>query len=255
MKIADVPGVIVAGITVDAGTVNSKALMEIGKKHTRHSSKASSSSNPTTLSDVYFRVGGPHIGKTTTALVVNSDNVLIDHTWVWRADHGEEAFTAGVSGDTDRWKTNTAKNGVIVNGDNVTATGFFVEHFQGNNVIWNGNGGTVLLFQSELAYDAPTQADWTQPDGTLGWASYKVGSKVKTHHLYGGGAYVYQRNDPTIHTENGFVVPKTSGVKLHHILTVNLDGGVLDHVVNGEGAAADMTKVGKPVYITDYPST
>ena len=48
--------------------------------------------NPTTLSDVYFRVGGPYVGKADVALQVNSDNVLIDHTWVWRADHGIEGF-------------------------------------------------------------------------------------------------------------------------------------------------------------------
>ena len=85
-------------------------------------------SNPTTLSDVYFRVGGPHVGKADVALEVNSDNVLIDHTWVWRADHGVEGFT-----DTERWNTNIGRNGVIVNGDNVTATGLFVEHFQQYN--------------------------------------------------------------------------------------------------------------------------
>lgn len=31
------------------------------------------------------------------------------------------------------------------------------------------------------------------------------------------------------------MVPERDGVKLHHILTVNLDGGVIDHVVNGVG--------------------
>jgi hypothetical protein len=36
-------------------------------------------SNPTTLSEVYFRVGGPHVGKADIALEVNRDNVLIDH--------------------------------------------------------------------------------------------------------------------------------------------------------------------------------
>ena len=30
--------------------------------------------------------------------------------------------------------------------------------------------------------------------------------------------------------------------------------GVINHVVNGVGAAADMTKVGAPVYVTDYPA-
>ena len=75
----------------------------------QHGHNASSPTNPTTLSDVYFRVGGPHIGQTDTALEVNSDNVLIDHTWVWRGDHGVEGFTEGVNGDTDRWSTNTGR--------------------------------------------------------------------------------------------------------------------------------------------------
>ena len=105
---------------------------------------------------MYFRVGGPHVGKADVALEVNSDNVLIDHTWVWRADHGVEGF----SGDTERWNTNIGRNGVIVNGDNVTATGLFVEHFQQYNIIWNGEHGTTILYQNELPYDPPTQADW-----------------------------------------------------------------------------------------------
>ena len=127
---------------------------------------------------MYFRVGGPHVGKADVALEVNSDNVLIDHTWVWRADHGVEGFT----GDTERWNTNTGRNGVIVNGDNVTATGLFVEHFQQYNTLWNGENGRRILYQNELPYDPPTQADWTH-DGVDGWAGYKVGDEVKTHQL------------------------------------------------------------------------
>jgi hypothetical protein len=73
---------------------------------------------------VYFRVGGPHIGKTITALEINSDHVLIDHTWVWRGDHGIDNLT-----DTERWNTNTGHYGAIINGDHVTALGLFVEHF------------------------------------------------------------------------------------------------------------------------------
>ena len=56
--------------------------------------------DPTTLSDVYFRVGGPHIGKADIALEVNSNDVLIDQTWVWRADHGVEGFSGDTSAGT-----------------------------------------------------------------------------------------------------------------------------------------------------------
>ena len=248
LTVADVPGVIIAGVTIDAGTVESPVLLEIGKKNGNNGSKKSDPSNPTTLSDVYFRVGGPHIGKADVALEVNSNNVLIDHTWVWRADHGVEGF----SGDTERWNTNIGRNGVIVNGDNVTATGLFVEHFQEYNTIWNGENGVTILYQNELPYDPPTQADWMH-DGVEGWAGYKVGDQVGTHKLYGGGVYVFNRNNPSIHTENGFEVAQTPGVQLHHVMTVNLGAGTIDHVVNGVGGPADVSRVGAPVYIVDYP--
>ncbi|MBX6356590.1 MAG: adenylyl cyclase [Micromonosporaceae bacterium] len=247
LDVADVPGVIVAGVTIDAGLTESPVLLRVGREHGHGRSRPG---DPTTLSDVYFRVGGPHIGKANIALEVNSDNVLIDHTWVWRADHGVEGFTGG---DTERWNTNIGRYGLVVNGDNVTATGLFVEHFQRYNTVWNGNGGTTILYQNELPYDPPTQADWM--NGSVeGYAGYKVGDKVRRHRLYGAGVYVFNQNNPSIHTENGFEVPQRPGVRLHHIMTVNLSAGTIDHVVNGVGDPADTTRVGAPVYVTDYPA-
>ncbi|BCB86198.1 adenylyl cyclase [Phytohabitans suffuscus] len=244
LDVADVPGVIIAGVTIDAGLKESPVLLRVGQKH---GLGWSSPSNPTTLNDVYFRIGGPHVGKTNIALEVNSDDVLIDHTWVWRGDHGVEGFT-----DTERWNTNTGRYGAIINGDDVTATGLFVEHFQRYNTVWNGERGTVVLYQNELPYDPPTQADWMNGD-VEGYAGYKVGDKVKTHTLYGAGVYVFNQNNPSIHTENGFEVPERPGVRLHHIMTVNLSAGTIDHVVNGVGEAADTTRIGAPVYIAEYP--
>jgi hypothetical protein len=247
LTVADVPGVVVAGVTIDAGTATSPVLLEVGKKNGNNGSKKSDPLNPTTLSDVYFRVGGPHVGKADVALEVNSDNVLIDHTWVWRGDHGVEGFS-----DTERWNINTGRNGVVVNGDNVTATGLFVEHFQQYNTVWNGDGGVTILYQNELPYDPPTQADWM--NGPVeGWAGYKVAADVTTHTLYGGGVYVFNRNNPSIHTENGFEVPETTEVRLHHVMTVNLSAGTIDHVVNGVGGPADTTRIGSPVFVVDYP--
>ncbi|MGR6912644.1 adenylyl cyclase [[Actinomadura] parvosata] len=245
LDVADVPGVVVAGVTIDAGPDKSPVLLRVGKRHGQH---RGSPDNPTTLSDVYFRVGGPHLGSTDVALEVNSDHVLIDHTWVWRADHGVEGLN-----DTQRWNTNLGRNGAVINGDHVTATGLFVEHFQQYNTIWNGDDGTTVLYQNELPYDPPTQADWMN-GAVEGWAGYKVGDHVRRHRLYGGGVYVFNQNNPQIHTENGFEVPRRAGVRLHHIMTVNLSAGVIDHVVNGTGDAADTTKVGTPIYITDYPT-
>jgi hypothetical protein len=245
LVVEDVPGVVVAGVTIDAGAEESPVLLQVGNRHGRSRGTAA---NPTTLSDVYFRVGGPHVGSADTALEVNSDHVLIDHTWVWRADHGVEGLT-----DTERWTTNIGRNGVVVNGDDVTANGLFVEHFQEYNTVWNGERGATILYQNELPYDPPTQADWMN-GAVEGWAGYKVGDDVRTHSLQGGGVYVFNRNDPTIHTENGFEVPETPGVRLHHVMTVNLGAGTIDHVVNGVGEAADTTRIGSPVYVADFPA-
>ncbi len=260
VRVADRPGIVVAGITVDAGTSTSPVLMQVGERRRGHGygygrspHQRSSAANPTTLNDVYFRVGGPHVGKADVALEVDGDHVLIDHTWVWRADHGVEGFTAGASGDTDRWKTNTGRNGVIVHGDDVTATGLFVEHFQEHNTIWNGENGQVVLYQNELPYDPPSQADWQRPDGTLGWTGYKVADRVRSHRVYGGGVYVFNRNDPSIVTERGFEVPTRPGVRLHHLLTVNLEAGAIEHVVDNVGDRVDSDAPGVPSYVLDYP--
>ena len=254
LAIADVPGVVVAGLTLDAGEKLSPVLLKVGLTTSLNLSSKVSKNNPITLSDVYFRVGGPHIGKTTTALEINADNVIIDHTWVWRGDHGVEGFTNGVNGDTDRWNTNTGTNGVIVNGDNVTATGLFVEHFQKYNTLWRGENGRVILYQNELPYDPPTQADWTQPDGTLGYPGYVVDKTVKNHRLEGAGVYVFNQNNPSILTADGFSVPQKPGVQLHHIMTVNLSAGTVQHVVNGVGGQADSTNTGTPQFVVDYPA-
>jgi hypothetical protein len=238
VKVGDVPGVILAGLTIDAGAKNSKVLLQVGSKHGHDRSSAA---NPTTLSDVFFRIGGPHIGKADVSLEVNSDNVLLDHLWVWRADHGEGWG----------WNVNTTKNGVVVNGDDVTATGLFVEHFHQYNTVWNGERGRVIFYQNELPYDAPNQAAWKH-GSTLGWAAYKVSDKVKKHELWGGGAYIYTNVDPTIHATRGFEVPVRPGVKLHSLLTVNLGAGTIDHVVNDTGDPVSNANTGTPSYVLSF---
>jgi hypothetical protein len=244
LTVGEVPGVIVAGVTIDAGAVASPALLRVGTAHGNHGVALDGASDPTTLSDVYFRVGGPHAGSADVTLEVNSDHVLIDHVWAWRADHG----VAGSVG----WDVNRGRNGVVVNGDDVTATGLFVEHYQEYNVVWNGDGGRTVFFQNELPYDPPTQDAYRHGD-VLGWAAYKVADDVTSHQLWGGGAYVFFNVNPSIHATRGFEVPVNDGVQLHHVMTVNLSAGTLDHVVNDTGAAADTTKIGVPVFVDEFP--
>jgi hypothetical protein len=238
MTVADVPGVKLAGLLFDAGPVSSPVLLQVGKPH----SHKSDPNDPTSLSDVFFRIGGAAAGKATTSLVVNSDDVLLDDIWAWRADHGN-----GVG-----WTVNTADTGVVVNGDDVTAYGLFVEHYQKYEVIWNGERGRTIMFQNELPYDPPNQAAWTH-DGVNGFAAYKVADTVKTHEGWGLGSYCFFNVDPSIHAAHSFEVPVTAGVKLHDILTVSLGGvGVIDHVVNDTGGPAQGVAT-IPVNLVSYP--
>lgn len=256
LKVASQPGIVVAGVTLDAGLDLSPVLLQVGDLGDSQK-ESGDPNNPITLSDVYFRVGGPHIGKANVCLEINSNHVLVDHTWIWRADHGVEKFdkTDGFDGDNERWKTNIGLNGIVVNGNDVTATGLFVEHFQEYNLVWNGDRGRVYFFQNELPYEPPSQEEWTANDGTLGWAAYKVNSDVAEHELWCGGVYCYNRNNPDVVTANGFEAPKREGVTLNHIYTRNLSGpGTIKNIVNGVGETVTKDEKG-PFYVVRYPES
>jgi hypothetical protein len=237
LSTADVPGVKLAGFLVDAGAVNSDVLVQVGTPHAHKSDP----NDPTSLQDVFFRIGGATPGKATTSLVVNSSDVILDDIWAWRADHG-----SGVG-----WTSNTADTGVVVNGDDVTAYGLFVEHYQRYQVIWNGENGRTIMYQSEMPYDPPSQAAWSH-DGVNGFASYEVAPSVKTHEGWGMGVYCFFNQGVDIHAERAFEVPDTAGVKLHDLVTVFLTGsGGIDHVVNGTGAAVNSSN--QVTNIVSYP--
>ncbi|MEO6713197.1 MAG: hypothetical protein ABIM89_07185 [Mycobacteriales bacterium] len=244
---ADVPGIQIAGVTVDAGAVNSPVLMQIGSRNGNSGIPHTTAANPTVLSDVFFRIGGPHIGKATTSLEVNQDNTLIDHAWIWRADHG----VAGSVG----WTINTAAHGLVVNGDNVTATGLFVEHMQKENVIWNGENGVNVFFQHETPYDPPSQAAWDQPGDFVGYPAFQVANGVQTFHAYGMGSYVVQnQTTATANATAAYQAPVRAGVQFTHIDTVWIvgNGGYL-HVINNTGPAATSAVAFVPQVVVQYP--
>src|SRR5260370_4807089 len=175
MTTADVDGVIIASLLFDTGAKKSPVLLEVGPR----GSKGSHAKDPISLYDVFSRVGGAGVGRTSANLTINSNNTIVDHTWIWRADHGD-----GV-----RWSSNISANGLIVNGDNVTIYGLFVEHHQEFQVLRNGNAGRTYFYQSEIPYDPYDQASDTSAPGTDGWASYKVADNVTSHEAWGLGIY------------------------------------------------------------------
>ncbi|HUX44259.1 MAG TPA: hypothetical protein VMV57_05870 [Terracidiphilus sp.] len=223
---ADADGIEIAGILLDAGPKESPVLLEVGPQ----GSQADHAGNPISLHDVFFRVGGAGIGRTRVNLLVNSNDTLIDHTWIWRADHG-----AGVG-----WTRNISLNGLVVNGSNVTAYGLFVEHHQQFQVLWNGNHGRTYFYQSEIPYDPPNQKSYTSAPGVNGWASYKVADSVTTHEAWGLGIYsVFLR--PNVTLTRAIQVPHTPGVVFHHIITVALGNlGQISNVIDDKGGPTSI---------------
>ncbi|MGG7510272.1 hypothetical protein [Plantibacter sp. YIM 135249] len=225
LEVADVPGVVVSGITVDAGTTESATLVKIGSDG--HTGDAA---NPTTLSDVFIRIGGAWAGKAETSIEVNSDDVLLDHIWAWRADHGVD----GAFG----WDVNTGAHGVVVNGDDVTATGLFVEHYQENQTVWNGERGRTIFYQSELPYDPPSQAAWMDGDRN-GYASYRVADTVRVHNATGLGNYSFFERGIPILAESGIQAPRSRQITFQSMTSVFLNGsGGISRIINDAGAPA-----------------
>ncbi len=226
IQVSDVDGVVISAITVDANT-GTDVLIKVGTKDEKPNSNLN---NPTTLSDVFVRVGGPRNGQVKTAIEVNSDNVILDYNWIWRADHGTGAG----------WTSNLADTGLVVNGDNVTATGLMVEHFQKNQVIWNGEKGRTVYYQSEFPYDPPTQAAWMN-GAKEGYASYVVSPGVKSHDATGLAIYglffggLFGPAHVQIQASSGIEAPVEESVNFTSMATAIIVAGGIKHVINDTG--------------------
>jgi hypothetical protein len=238
MTTADVDGIEIAGLLFDAGPSESPVLLDVGPE----GSRARHAKDPITLHDVFFRVGGAGVGRTKVNLRINSNDTLVDHTWIWRADHGD-----GVG-----WDLNTSENGLVVNGNDVTIYGLFVEHHQQYQVLWKGNGGRTYFYQSEIPYDPPNQPSFTSAPGVNGWASYKVADGVTSHEAWGLGVYsvfIY----PGVLLTRAIEAPKSPGVRFHDMITVALgDHGAINHVIDDTGEATAIRPRVTPK-VTDFP--
>ncbi|MDP3913601.1 MAG: coagulation factor 5/8 type domain-containing protein [Bacteroidota bacterium] len=232
IEVSDVDGVTIAGLLIDANLIPSEALMQIGKP----GSKKNHSANPTYLFDVFFRIGGPQEGSASHCLVINSNNVCVDHAWFWRADHGN-----GIG-----WDKSKCANGLIVNGNNVTIYGLFNEHFQKYQTIWNGEMGRVYFYQCEMPYDVPSLEVWKHGE-INGYASYKVGDQVKDHKAWGIGIYGFF--DIPMIVDQAIETPTAVEDGFYHKVLVMLGWSketstVVKSVINGKGGELN-TKIRK----------
>jgi hypothetical protein len=244
MLVAAGKGVLLSGMIFDAGPVNSPVLLQFGIPFIPLNSSAS---DPSAIQDVFFRIGGAEPGKATISLAVADNNVILDDIWAWRADHGN-----GVG-----WTDNTADTGLVVTGNDVTAYGLFVEHYQKYEVIWAGNGGTDIFLQNEMPYDPPSQAAWMEAPGVDGWAAFKVTDNVRNFNGYGMGSYSFFDQGINIYAANAFEVPANLPPEsMNDLLTIFLNtsgfGGILN-VINNTGGSSTIANPDAPVTVVSYP--
>jgi hypothetical protein len=243
-------GVKLSDLLIDAGPVNSPVLVSVGLPGLLDKlAGRQAAGNPDLIQDVHFRIGGAETTPTsaTVSLLDNASHSIIDDSWVWRADHGNNVG----------WTANKGDTGAVVTGDDVTAYGLAVEHYQKSEVVWTGNGGTDIFFQNELPYDPPSQDVWNQSPTQLGYPAFQVGDHVKTFNGYGMGSYVvFIQTTATLHVSAAFQSPNTPGVQFHNVFGVWIVGsGGLDSIVNGVGGPdrSDNPGTVKPVDVTSYP--
>jgi hypothetical protein len=245
MIVAANTGVKLSGLIVDAGPVNSPVLLSVGVPGLG----AGTAADPDTIQDVFFRIGGAETTpvSATVSLLDNADNSIIDDVWAWRADHGNDVG----------WTQNKGDTGLVVTGNDVTAYGLAIEHYQKNEVIWSGQGGTDIFFQNELPYDPPTQSDWMESPSQDGYPAFLVTPNVRTFQGYGMGSYVvFIDTTATLYNAEAFESPDTPGVQFHDIFGVWIAGSGGDNsIINGTGGPVTSTNPGtvEPVDVTSYP--
>jgi hypothetical protein len=248
MSVSPAAGVKLSGLIFDAGPVNSKVLLSVGPA-SGSGAGPSAVTDPDLIQDVFFRIGGAAstaVGA-TVSLLDQASHSIIDDVWAWRADHGNDVG----------WTDNTAATGVEVTGNDVTAYGLAVEHYQKNEVIWSGQGGTDVFFQNELPYDPPSQSDWMESPTQDGYPAFLVSPGVKTFQGYGMGSYVvFIDTSATLYDAEAFQAPDTPGIQFSDVFAVWIGGSGGDNsIINGTGGPVTSTNPGtvEPVDVTSYP--
>jgi hypothetical protein len=241
MIIASNNGVKLSDVIIDAGPINSNALLTAGS-----AGGTANAADPDLFSDVFFRIGGAESpAHANFSFIDEASNSIIDDMWAWRADHGTTATSTG-------WTVNTGSTGLVVTGNDVTAYGLAVEHYQQNEVIWSGQGGTVVFFQNENPYDVPSQAAWMETPTQDGYPAFLVPNNVTTFHGYGMGSYSFFNVagiTPPIQNAEAFEAPNTAGVQFSNIFTIFLSTagfGGINSVIDGVGYSTTITN-------PDYP--
>jgi len=150
-------------------------------------------------------------------LRVGQPGLVIDHVWLWMADHDCVGYPAPSS----------VAHGLEVVAADVIAYALQVEHQTKELVLWSGEGGTTVMLQTEAAYT-----------GAANPGCYTV--TAATHTGYGIGLYGVTSSG---HVGTRLPPAATFRGAFHNLLSMSINGpSLIPHIVcfgNGTSAQCD----------------
>jgi hypothetical protein len=201
--------------------------------------------DPTTLSDVST------ISDATTDELINQNDVLQNQAEIQTNNNGGNGYTL------TNWPGQSSGDyGAVVNGNDVTWEGIWLEHFKMTQATWNGQGGHVLFLENEqlsvpFATNGVQSPVWMENSDFDGYPSLAVSPNVKSFTLSGMQAWSRYGNGCYCLVTSLITTPVRRGITFHDIFsgvilgtvppgTTPSDdtvGGVLN-VINDDGISA-----------------
>ena len=200
---------------------SSPILLQVGTT----GSSADHSQAPTALFDVHCRIGGADAG---TAAICVTDRTATTCSSTTVALAGRPRRGAVVDREYEQQRAHRERH-------DVTAYGLFVEHHQQYQTLWNGNGGAVYFYQSELPYDPPNQARLEESAGRERVCLVQ-GRRRRHDPSRREGLGVYASSTTPSQAANAIETPsRVPGSSMHHMVTVSFAAGAIDNIINGTG--------------------
>jgi len=178
-------------------------------------------------------------------LLINSNDTIVDHTWIWRADHG----SASMDHQSQRQRPRGQRQ-------HVTAYGLFVEHHQQYQVLWNGTPAAPTSTNPKFPTTHQTRPLY-QRTRCERRAHQRLGILQSCQHSQqprslGPRIYSVFRSSQRC-TDPRHRSPTVPGVRFHHMITIALDNlGGISNVIDNVGGPTS-TKPRNTPKVTDFP--
>ena len=232
----DAIGVRIAGLMLEAGEGNAESLLLVGDTP----NGGGNNDNPTFVQDVFGRIGPNFKTRCGAMMTINQRFTIVDHTWLWRADHSQTVDGGLGSGNC------VSDNGLVVNGDDVYCYGVFSEHHLKECVLWQGANGRLYFLQCELAYDVADIVGWDYP-GLRVTGSGFVASNIGVYTFFSKSQGSTATN-PSV--TSSCVVPNDAKLSAVCNVFLNADTGAgrMLSIVNGRGPATSASNHDQPMW-------